>query len=135
MPELPSGDDIATTPPAAEDRCPVCSAPFTRVRRQRYCSNRCRRRAWRTRHAADRPELPAVPAGRRRSEVTVYECTECETRYLGEQWCAECVRPCRRVGLGGLCPHCEEPVAVPDLLHLEGTVALPAPEVIAMPPG
>ncbi len=83
MPELPSGDDIATSTVAAEDRCPVCRARFTRVRRQRYCSDRCRRSAWRARHAVDRPELPVVSAGRRRSEVTVYECTECETRYNG----------------------------------------------------
>ncbi len=135
MPELPSRDDIGTTTPAVEDRCPVCQARCTPVRRQRYCSDRCRRTAWRARHATDRPQLPVVPASRRRTEVTVYECAECETRYLGEQWCAECVRPCRRVGFGGLCPHCEEPVVVPDLLHRDDTTTLPASEVIAMPPG
>jgi hypothetical protein len=47
---------------------------------------------------------------------TVYQCPECDSRYLGEQYCGECRRFCRRVGAGGLCPTCEEPVAISDLL-------------------
>ncbi|HEX9506418.1 MAG TPA: M15 family metallopeptidase [Acidimicrobiia bacterium] len=47
---------------------------------------------------------------------TVYACPNCETRYLGEQRCDECNTWCRRVGPGGLCPCCDEPVAVTDLL-------------------
>ena len=43
----------------------------------------------------------------------------------------ECVRPCRRVGVGGLCPHCDEPVAIPDLLEAAETPA--ELEVITMP--
>ena len=31
-------------------------------------------------------------------------------RYLVEQYCSECGRCCRRVGVGGLCPTCDEPV-------------------------
>src|SRR5664280_1711064 len=95
MPEIPSGDDMATT--SASCSCPVCGTPFARVRR----------------------------------DNTVYECGECQTRYLGEQWCVECVRPCRRVGVGGLCPHCDEPVAIPDLLEAAETPA--ELEVITMP--
>jgi hypothetical protein len=34
----------------------------------------------------------------------------------GEQWCPDCNRPCTRDGPGGLCPSCEEPVTVDDLL-------------------
>src|SRR5664280_2886193 len=108
MPEIPSGDDMATT--SASCSCPVCGTPFARVRRQRYCSDTCRRTAWRRRHAAAQPAPAPMPAARSRRDNTFYECGECQTRYLGEQWCVECVRPCRRVGVGGLCPHCDEPV-------------------------
>ena len=44
--------------------------------------------------------------------ATVYECPSCETRYLGEQRCPDCGIFCRRVGPGGPCPHCDEPVAL-----------------------
>lgn len=117
MSELPSGDDNATTsgPTSGFHSCPVCATLFQRIRRQRYCSDTCRRIAWRRRHAAQ-PEPPPIPAARPRRDTTIYQCGECETRYLGERWCFDCVRPCRRVGLGGLCPHCDQPVAIPDLL-------------------
>ena len=115
MPEIPSGDDMATT--SASCSCPVCGTPFARVRRQRYCSDNCRRTAWRRRQAAAEPEPPAIPAARSRRDTTIYEHGECETRYLGEQWCHDCNQPCRRIGVGGLCPHCDEPVAIPDLLQ------------------
>lgn len=114
MANHPSRDDIGTTSPAATRRCPVCTATFTPVRRQAYCSERCRKSAWRRRHAA--PLAVVVPPTRTRREITVYACPECETRYLGEQWCHDRVRPCIRVGPGGACPHCDEPVAVTDLL-------------------
>lgn len=35
-------------------------------------------------------------------------------RRPAQQWCHDCVRPCGRVGFGGLCPSCNEPVAVDD---------------------
>jgi len=65
------------------------------------------------------------------SENGARKVRECETRYLGEQWCPDCVRPCRRIGVGGLCPHCDEPVAIPDLLTAAETPA--EVEVITMP--
>ena len=37
-------------------------------------------------------------------------------RYLGTQRCDECGVFCKRVGPGGPCPHCDEPVAVADLI-------------------
>ncbi len=37
-------------------------------------------------------------------------------RYLDEQRCAECNLFCRRIGVGGPYPHCDEPVAAADLL-------------------
>jgi predicted amidophosphoribosyltransferase len=48
--------------------------------------------------------------------MTIYECGECGTRLLGEQRCVDCQRFSRRVGVGGLCPQCEEPVTVAELL-------------------
>jgi hypothetical protein len=60
--------------------------------------------------------LPTVPAALPRGSVTVYECDGCGARAVGGQRCAECGRFMRRVGLGGACPHCDEPVAVVELL-------------------
>ncbi len=93
--------------------CPVCRTSFAPVRRQRYCGQACRQTA----HRRRLPAAPLVlPAARHRRDVTVYACTECEQRYLGVQWCPDCQRPCVRIGTGGLCPSCDEPVAVDDLL-------------------
>ena len=94
-------------------RCAVCGTAFHPLGRQRFCDAACRQAAWRGRHAP--PQLPAIPAQVVRL-ATVYVCTECDTRYLGEQRCPDCQRFCKRVGPGGPCPHCDEPVAVADLI-------------------
>ena len=93
-------------------RCPVCGLPFTPVGRQRVCSAACRQAAWRSRHGAALPSIPrrASPAS------TIYECQSCETRYLGEQRCADCGAFCHKLGPGAPCPHCDEPVLLADLL-------------------
>ena len=54
-----------------------------------------------------------APAGVRFG--TVYECPDCEARYLDERRCPDCNLFCRRVDRGGNCPSCEEPVAISDL--------------------
>jgi hypothetical protein len=95
--------------------CPVCRGRFVPVGRQRVCSPACRQAAYRRRHAAADAPL-VVPPHRSRRNETVYECPSCETRYLGNQRCSECGVFCRRVGAGGLCPECGEPVAITDLL-------------------
>ena len=83
----PSRNDSVTI------RCPVCQ-------RRRFV-----------------PSGPLViPPHRSRRDGTIYQCPACETCYLGNQRCDECGVFCRRVGSGGLCPHCSEPVAVADLL-------------------
>jgi hypothetical protein len=107
----PRRNDNETTTP-----CPTCASPFTPIRRQRYCSPACRQAAWRTRH--QNPILTPVTAVRPhtpRRAITVYQCPECETRSLGQQWCHDCNRPCTRVDLGGLCPHCDEPLTIQDI--------------------
>jgi hypothetical protein len=117
MPDTPSRNDTETTSPARLCHCPVCGTGFLRNRRQRYCSPACRQAAWRARH----PEPPAPTATttatrRPRRDTTVYACVECEQRYLGQQWCPDCHRPCHRIDTGALCPHCDQPVTVTDLL-------------------
>ena len=105
MAETPWRNDGATI------ACPVCARPFTPVGRGRVCSTACRQALWRRRHAAAPMAIPSRPT----PAQTVYECPACETRFLGQQRCPDCGSFCRRVGSGGLCPHCDEPVAVADL--------------------
>jgi hypothetical protein len=96
-------DDTATTV------CPVCGVAVEPQGRQRFCSTGCRQTAWRRRHSA--PVEPVVA----RSD-TVYVCPSCDARYLGSQRCDECNAWCRRLGPGGLCPCCDEPISITDLL-------------------
>jgi predicted amidophosphoribosyltransferase len=107
---------MTTTAAGGAPLCPVCWTPFTPTGRQLYCSGGCRKTAWRRRHTQPAPQPEPVPPPRRRRDVTVYSCPDCDTRYYGQQWCHDCHQPATRVGLGGLCPHCDEPVAVTDLL-------------------
>lgn len=107
MPESPWRNDGVTIP------CPVCGAGFRPTGRRRFCSDACRQAAWRRRHPAP---LPPVPA-RTPRPATIYECPECSARYLGEQRCPDCQLFCRRIGPGGPCPHCDEPVTIADLLQ------------------
>jgi hypothetical protein len=51
-----------------------------------------------------------------RRPLSVYECGSCGGRAVGEQYCETFMS---RVGRGGPCPHCDEPVAVVDLLPQE----------------
>ena len=130
MADHPCDDDTTTTtaPPShlmadpPQLLCPVCWTPFTRIGRQRYCTQGCRKTAWTRRHAYPvEVAEPAVPQGIRRRDITIYACPTCETRYHGEQWCHDCNQPCTRVGLGGSCPHCSEPVAISDLIDTPTT--------------
>jgi len=50
---------------------------------------------------------------------TLFECSACEERVLGQRRCADCQRFCRALGLGARCPHCDEPVLVAELFCLE----------------
>ena len=96
--------------------CPACGQPFTPAGRRRWCSAACRQAAWRQHHPA--PRLAAAPATPPRTarDATIYQCPDCDERYLGRQRCDDCGTFCRRVGPGGPCPHCDEPVAVKDLI-------------------
>ena len=50
--------------------------------------------------------------------AVIYQCRDCEQRFLDEQRCPDCQLFCR-IDLGGTCPHCDEPVAINDLTHQE----------------
>jgi predicted amidophosphoribosyltransferase len=105
----PSRDDHETP------RCPVCQRSFTPAGRQAYCSPRCRKTAFRRRHSGPRAPV-IVPAARPRSRYTIYECPGCGQRQAGQQRCDDCGIFGRRIGTGGPCPHCSEPVTISDLL-------------------
>ena len=101
MPDTPSRNDDRTI------ACPICGHGFRPSGRRRFCSDACRQAAWRARQ----PIASALPlAPRTPRPVTVYECPACEARFLGEQRCPDCHLFCRRVGPGGACPHCDEPL-------------------------
>jgi hypothetical protein len=46
----------------------------------------------------------------------VYQCPACDVRLLGQQRCEDCGVFARRLGPGAACPHCEEPIAIVDLI-------------------
>jgi hypothetical protein len=92
--------------------CPICGQPFIPVGRQQVCSPACRQAAWRRRHAP----APVPLSARSPRTATIYECPSCDTRYLGVQRCPDCGTFCHKLGPGGACPHCDEPVLLADLL-------------------
>ena len=90
-------------------KCAVCDTTFTPSGRRQWCSDACRQAAWRRRHTNQQPTI--LPT----RDTTIYQCPNCDTRYLGHQRCPDCNTWCRRIGPGGTCPHCDEPVAHQDL--------------------
>ena len=93
MTRSPWRDDTATIP------SPVCQARFTPTGRQHYCSASCRKTAW------------------PRREFTVCQGPGCGERLHGQQRCPDCGTFTARLGPGGPCPHCGEPVTITDLLQ------------------
>jgi hypothetical protein len=118
------GSDAARTAGLATGRrCPVCqTAPVPP--RARYCSDACRQRAYRLRQTpgASTDLAPLIADLRRRQTLvahTVYQCPNCEMRLLGERRCPDCHVFCRKLGPGGACPHCDDPVLLAELLGRE----------------
>lgn len=91
--------------------CPQCGAPFTPTGRQRFCSNACRQAAWRRRH---QPAATSQPDPGRRARV-VYQCPGCDQRLIDTQRCDDCNTFCTKLGPGGPCPHCAEPLTTHEL--------------------
>jgi hypothetical protein len=127
--EVRSRDDPATISPAQEVAdddgarviCPVCQQSFARQGKRQWCSAACKAAAWRRRRQAEPPRI-VLPPARPRRPITVYECEGCGARAVGQQRCEECGTFMRKLGLGGPCPHCDEPVAVTELLDQEVVV-------------
>jgi predicted amidophosphoribosyltransferase len=95
--------------------CPACGQPFTPAGRRLWCSDACRQAAWRQRHPVPPAPAAELPPPRPARDHTIYQCGDCGQRYLGQQWCHDCTRPCQRIGPGGTCPNCDEPVAINEL--------------------
>ena len=111
------GSRDGSVPPAETRACPGCASALPSSR-ARYCSAACKQRAYRTRRTA--PDVPAPITGSAlapdRVARTIYECPDCGERFLGQRRCPDCNRFCRRLGLGGHCPDCEQPILIADLL-------------------
>ena len=106
-----------------EAGCPVCGRPRPSLR-SIYCTDACRQRAFRLRHAV----LTTVDADQLRAELrrrsglvahTLYECGRCGERLVGERRCPDCNVFGRAIGLGGRCGECDAPLLLTDLLELE----------------
>ena len=114
--------DVSVTaqmaPAAVIRACPICGTQ-PRSTRATFCSQRCRMVAFRRRrgHQDRAAELSSQHLTRPSRDHVVYECPECDTRYLGEQRCSGCNRFCRRLGAGGCCPGCSDIVTVDELLE------------------
>ena len=110
--------DGSRAPDADRTACPGCAGPLPSPR-ARYCSAACKQRAYRRRHADPAPRDPQPDRRSTAPAQTVYACPACEQRFLGERRCPDCNRFCRRLGPGGLCLHCDEPLLVAELLGEE----------------
>jgi len=113
---------VTTEPPSRHDdvtiTCPICSKTFTPNGRRGFCTDACKAVAYRRRHHTQ----PAIvlPAAQPRRPITVYECATCGTRALGQQRCHDCNTFMTRIGYGGPCPSCDEPIAITELLEPGG---------------
>jgi hypothetical protein len=96
--------------------CDVCGKAFKRSGRRLHCSDACRQAAWRRRSQA--PSQPLV-----KKPDTVYLCPKCDTRLLGEQYCESCNTFAKKLGPGGECPCCCEPISITELLQPDQFVA------------
>ena len=88
--------------------CGQCGTRFRPVGRQQWCSDACRQAVWRRRRRASQPALPVA-------HDIIYQCPQCDNRYINNRRCDDCNTWCRNIGPGGQCPHCDEPVTINDL--------------------
>ncbi len=118
--------------PSGVPTCALCTRPLASWR-ARYCSAACRQRAFRLR----RVQLAAIDEGHLRAELrrrralvahTVYECSVCGERMVGERRCQEDNIFCGALGLGGRCSSCDEPILLAELLELEVMPQSPIPQ-------
>jgi hypothetical protein len=109
--------------PKSASKCALCSGPLTSSH-ARYCSPARRQQAFRLRHiqlaGIDERKLGAEL--RRRGALvahTLYECSVCGERSVGDRCCQKSHVLKRAVGFGGQCHECEQPILLAELLELE----------------
>ena len=90
--------------------CEWCGTSFPLSGRRNFCSDAHKQASYRARSRSRSAKAILI-----RTDATVYQCPSCDQRYLGIQRCPDCNLFCSRIGPGGLCPHCNEPVAHTDL--------------------
>ena len=83
-----------------------------------------RQRAYRLRRRQIEPTDADRPSTRLRREQrlidqTVYECSSCQERLLGERRCDACNLWCRKLGLGGRCSGCDDVLTLSELLGFD----------------
>ena len=97
--------------------CPVCGRSFTPTPRQipprRYCSERCRKTAWRRRHPGRRRRPNPVPDAVARLDPVPRPNNLVDAAARAE--------PAAR------CPHCARPIAVITLLVTPAAAQVPIP--------
>jgi hypothetical protein len=79
-----------------------------------YGEAACGQAAFRARR--QQPVIPAPPRHSHRLDV-LYECAGCGERLLNEQRCETCCRFARRLGVAVICPSCDEPILLSELLE------------------
>jgi hypothetical protein len=125
---------MSPTTETTTGHCPVCGQPFIptprQIPRRRYCSERCRKTAWRHRHPGHRsrprdvaPAVPrpgdVAPAVPRPGDVAP---AVPRPDHIPDVSTAQ-AEPVAR------CPHCAQPVAVIALLVVPAAAHVPTPEV------
>ena len=135
MSTIPVGDARRNDSQLPLGVCPMCTNSFPIDGRGLYCTPRCHQRAYRLRHRqANRPALIDLATRLRREQrlihQTVYECSSCQERLLGERRCGECNLWCRKLGLGGQCSGCDNVLTVSELLGFDLNSKEVAPSLI-----
>jgi ribosomal protein L32 len=111
----------STRVPHSAVGCLVCGKALTDSR-AKFCSAAHRQLAYRLRrHESSAPNEAdlrrQLQRQRRLTAHTIYECSSCGERFVGERRCPSCRLFCRSLGLGGHCPECDQPIVLSDLLE------------------
>jgi ribosomal protein L32 len=116
------GSRYASIPaPHGAAGCLMCGTPLTDSR-AKFCSPAHKQLAYRLRRressAPNETDLRRqLQRQRRLTAVTIYECSSCGERFVGERRCPSCRLFCRSLGLGGVCPECDQPILLSDLFE------------------
>jgi hypothetical protein len=116
------------TTPTGTASCPICRTPFTATQpRHRYCSQRCRKTAWRRRHArsSDQDGVPRVVVPRPETVPHPRDVPRDAPRDVPRDVAALAGPP--ETSPPTRCPHCHRPIAVINLLVAPAAAQVSAP--------